>query len=371
MRVLIVIDSLGTGGAEKSMVELAKYLVQNNSQVMFVCSDYREVSYDEEIRKFKIPIFYLKRKKFFSKVIELNSIIKKFEPDIIHSVLFRSNILIRFCKLFFKNPVVIQSLVNTPYSKERKKDSKLSWRKFMLAKQLDKWTARIIPSYYHAITTTVLNHYKLIYNIGDNFRIIYRGRKKNNFIEHEVESEFVVINVGRQEFAKGQINLIKAMKYIEDQYGIYDIKLQILGFEGKSSDNLVNYINENNLHNRLEIAGFVRNVEKRLSTSSVFAFPSYYEGLGGALIEAFAAGLPCVCSDLPVLKEVVGDPKGALFCPPGDYKCLGDQIVKLYKDEKLRMALGEISLKRFESAFILDEINKEIIEMYEDCLNQL
>src|SRR5690606_34631616 len=111
--------------------------------------------------------------------IELTKYLNQKEPDIIHSVLVSSNILVRLSRNFSKKGIVVQSLVNTPYSLERKKDSKLSWQKFMLAKQFDIWTARLYPSFYHPITRTVLEHYKPLYNISDNYQIIYRGRNEN------------------------------------------------------------------------------------------------------------------------------------------------------------------------------------------------
>src|SRR5690606_20773251 len=111
---------------------------------------------------------------------------------------------------------------------------------------------------------------------------------------------------GRQEFAKGQIDILKALIYIEKQYHINDINLEIIGREGEYSDRLKKYITENHLEERIIVPGFVTDVEKRLAKAHIFVFPSYYEGLGGALVEAFAAKLPCVCSSIPVLKEVVG-----------------------------------------------------------------
>lgn len=369
MKILIVIDSLGTGGAEKSMVEYAKFLKLEGHDVMFICQDKRKISYEEEVKKHEIEVKFLEQKFFFKKAKEIASYIKTIEPEIIHSVLVRSNILVRLSRNFIRQGKVVQSLVNTPYSLERKKDSKLPWQKFLLAKQFDKWTARLFPSFYHPITNTVLDHYKPIYNIKDNYQIIYRGRNENrNYTQKRSSSNFLLINVGRQEFAKGQIHLLQALNYLETKYNIKEIHLKILGFEGKSSKDLQQYVKDNNLEDRVEIPGFVRNVEDELSNSSAFVFPSYYEGLGGALIEAFAAGLPCICTDLPVLKEVVGKQDGALFCAPGDYKCLAEQILKLYKDENLRASLSQYSYNRFKTEFQLDEINNQMLAMYKNVL---
>ncbi|AVR46900.1 hypothetical protein C7S20_17435 [Christiangramia fulva] len=369
MKIMIVIDSLGTGGAEKSMVVYAKFLKKESHDVIFICRDKREVSYEEEVRKFGINIRFLQNKGLFSKVHELSTHIEEFKPEIIHSVLVSSNILVRLSRSFTKKGKVIQSLVNTPYSQERKKDSRLSWQKFLLAKQFDLWTARLYPSFYHSITETVLDHYRPIYRIKNNYQIIFRGRNENKNLKMDKGNHrFTLINVGRQEFAKGQIILLKALKYLETEYGITEIYLKILGFEGKCSKNLQDFVLKAELQDRVQIPGFVKNVEEELSKSSVFVFPSYYEGLGGALIEAFAAQLPCICSDLPVLREVVGDEKGALFCAPGDFKCLAEQILKLYNNKDLRDSLSQYSYSRFKKAFQLNAINKQMFGMYKRVL---
>lgn len=377
MKVLILINSLGAGGAERSMVEFAKFLYQKeNVSVQFACLERRkkELGLEEEVEKYGIKTYYFRGKgsyraktKFFYKTIV------EVDPDVIHSVLAQSNFILRFTKLFYnlKNISTVQSLVNTPYSLERKKDSNLSWQKFQLAKQLDKWTARITPNiFYHAITKEVLKHYKPLFKIKDNYEIIYRGRYENkNLKKVDSSPKFTLINVGRQEFAKGQIDILKALKHIRDVYGENKIYLQILGRPGEYSDRLHTYIEENKLNDQVELHGFVNDVEKRLVEADVFVFPSYYEGLGGALLEGFAARLPCICSNIPVLKEVVGDDNGALFCEPGDYKKLAENILKLYKDKELREDLGEYSFRRFQENFRMETVNQQMLEMYQNLQN--
>ncbi len=368
MRIIFFIDSLGTGGAEKSMVELAKYLIKDHN-VTFLCLDQREVSHEKEVLANHINIIYIKERRFLSKLKFLINFINDENPDIVHSVLVRSHILLRLSRIFINKPAYVQSLVNTPYSLERRKDSKLPWYKFILAKQLDVLTAKCFPSYYHSITRSVLEHYKPLYSIKNNYKIIYRGRNENKFLEGSNNtSTFNMINVGRQEFAKGQILILQALNYLESEFNIRNIYLIILGFKGKYSDNLQDYIESNNLEERVEIRGFVPDVEKQLVKANIFVFPSYYEGLGGSLIEAFAAKLPCVCSDIPVLREVVGNKDGALFSPPGDYMELAKNILKLYKDEDLRNKLSAHSYTRFQEAFKLETINQEMLAMYQELI---
>jgi len=372
MKILIFINSLGAGGAERSMVEFAKFL--NNEKdvsVKFVCLKHKKIGLEEEVEASGLETIYFEGEGgFISKILFLNRIINKENPDIIHSVLAETNFVLRFSRLFLRKAKVVQSLVSTPYSLERKKDNKLSWKKFQLVKSLDKWTARITPDiFYHAITKEVYEHYKYLFNIKDNFKIIYRGRYENMHIGLISKKDiFVLINVGRQEFAKGQIDILKALLYLREEHNVKNIKLEILGRPGQSSVKLNNFILENKMSDQVKIEGFVSDVASRLVNSHVFIFPSYYEGLGGALIEAFSAKLPCICSDIPVLREVVGKEDGALFSPPGDYKELAENILKLYRNEELRNKLSTHSYSRFQEAFRMETINKEMLNMYKEIL---
>lgn len=369
MKILFLIDSLGTGGAENSMVKLAKFIKSEGHNVTFLCLDRREVSHEMDVIENGIEVIYINKEGFLLQLVFLIKYIKKEQPDIIHSVLFRSDILLRVSRIFSQKIIVVQSLVSTPYSSVRRKDRNVPKFKLILAKQLDIWTARILPSYYHSISKTVFDHYKEIFKIKRNYRIIYRGRCENKHVPQKDDSQFLLMNVGRQEFAKGQIDILKALKHLYDNLltsELRNVKIQILGFEGKSSKNLIEFIKENDLQNEVEIIGYVNNVEQRIVNADVFLFPSYYEGLGGSLIEAFAAKLPCICSDIPVLREVVGNEKGALFCKPGDYVDLANKIFELYRDKDLRNSLKNYSFTRFKNSFEIDTIHFEMLEMYKD-----
>jgi glycosyltransferase involved in cell wall biosynthesis len=73
--------------------------------------------------------------------------------------------------------------------------------------------------------------------------------------------------------------------------------------------------------NQVVTAGYLADDEVRriVAGAAVLAFPSSAEGFGLPPLEAFAAGVPVVASDLPVLREVLGDdPRRATFVPVGD-----------------------------------------------------
>ena len=374
MKIIILINSLGAGGAERSMVEFARFLhEQNDTVVKFVCLERREIGLEKEVASLGIPvIFYNGNNNYYSKINFFSNLLSEENPDIIHSVLAQSNLVARGARLKYKKGKLIQSLVNTPYSLERKKDTKLPWYKFQLAKKIDVWSARILnQTFYHAITAEVLEHYRSLFKIKDNYKIIYRGRHKNPYAGSPKNSEkFLIVNSGRQEFAKGQIDILKALKYLRDEKGVTDIKFMLLGRKGHYTEILEDFVSKNKLENMIDFPGFVDDVEKRLATAHAFVFPSYYEGLGGALIEAFSANLPCACSNIQVLKEVVGSEDGALFSAPGNFEVLADNILKLHNDKGLREKLGDYAYQRFQQAFQMEKINLEMLAMYNEVLKK-
>ena len=68
----------------------------------------------------------------------------------------------------------------------------------------------------------------------------------------------------------------------------------------------------------VKLAGVRRDVARLLKAADVFVFPSRFEGLPGATIEALAAGLPVVASDLPSIREIAAACGGIALCPIDD-----------------------------------------------------
>src|SRR5207237_5435434 len=84
--------------------------------------------------------------------------------------------------------------------------------------------------------------------------------------------------------------------------------------------------------------------------ADAFAFPSVKEGFGLVVLEALAAGLPVVASDIPVFAEYLEDGRSALLVPPGDAGALAGALDRLAGDPRLRRRLaagGRPLLDRF------------------------
>jgi glycosyltransferase involved in cell wall biosynthesis len=101
---------------------------------------------------------------------------------------------------------------------------------------------------------------------------------------------------------------------------------------------------------RVELRGFVDDAALRslYAGATALVFPSRYEGFGLPPLQALAAGLPVVASDIPVLREVLGE--CALFAPAGDPESFAAQLQAVISGDVLvrqKRDAGRMHARRF------------------------
>jgi glycosyltransferase involved in cell wall biosynthesis len=110
------------------------------------------------------------------------------------------------------------------------------------------------------------------------------------------------------------------------------------------------------------VRGNVPQARDEIARLSIVVQPSLREGLPLSLLEAMAAGVPVVASDLPGCRELIGD-AGALV-PPGDSEALANSVGRLIADEGERDALGAAGQLRvrttFSRAAMIDAYEREL-----------
>ncbi|MBM3309248.1 MAG: glycosyltransferase family 4 protein [Candidatus Altiarchaeales archaeon] len=118
----------------------------------------------------------------------------------------------------------------------------------------------------------------------------------------------------------------------------------------------------------VRFAGVVEGKEKveELVNSDIFILPSYNEGMPLAILEAMAAGLPVVASNVGSIPEVIEENVNGFLITPGDWKTLADKILALAGSKELRMRMGDNNRKKTIQydlntiAAKLDSIYKEV-----------
>lgn len=103
--------------------------------------------------------------------------------------------------------------------------------------------------------------------------------------------------------------------------------------------------------------------------TDIACLPSYREGLPKSLLEAAAAGLPIVTTDVPGCREAVRDGDNGLLVPVCDKDALADALSRLLSDRELRSRMGQRGRERAESEFSLEQVIGETLSVYRELMH--
>ena len=169
--------------------------------------------------------------------------------------------------------------------------------------------------YNHSLKLHAKNKYK-IDGIGVDFKrfdLIDKELIRNN-LRRQIginNDDFLIISVGELSKRKNHIVILKALNKLNNP----NIKLVLCG-EGDEKRKLEKYCKRNDLEKNVLFLGFRKDVNEILTCGDLFIFPSLWEGLGLAGIEAMYSGLPIIASNRQGIKDYVIDGKtGFLFEP--------------------------------------------------------
>ena len=118
----------------------------------------------------------------------------------------------------------------------------------------------------------------------------------------------------------------------------------------------------------VELWGFRNDMLKVFSEADIVCLPSYREGLPKALLEAMAAGLPCVTTDVPGCREAIRDGETGFLVPPKDPKALANALQVLIQDTALRKQMGRRGRVQALNEFSSSIICEQTLQLYKKLL---
>jgi len=192
-----------------------------------------------------------------------------------------------------------------------------------------------------AVRNSLIKNYAL--RPGKVF-LVYNGIEVEKFKSRGAPvggEEKVVLYVGRLDREKGLQTLIEAGAALKSS-GV-DFRLVVVG-GGDYYDELVRYAGALGLTDSVKFLGPVdyEQVPNYYQAADIFVLPSKaLEGLPMTIIEAMAAGLPVIASDLGGIPEAVVDGEAGILVEPGNVEKLLNALTKLLTDDKLRQRMGE------------------------------
>ena len=380
MKILHAITSIDKGGAENHLTSLAKIQKDNHFDVNIFYttkSDYWKSFYATNGIRVHKSCYVLRANliskiiKFYSDIIELIEINKRFKPDVIHAHLPYMELVVFFSSFFIshKFKFIISKHVDNVFFKgsDGQKKSLLG---SLFARIIAYRSDRII-----AISKSVKNF--LISNyVGINKKkisVVYYGldkilvktKKKNTKINFRKKfkvkkNEIFIGCIARLVPQKSLTTLIDAIQVYKRNK---NIKLVIAG-SGNLKEELINYSNSKKLQSNIIWVDFIDDTDGFLKSIDIFALSSLYEGFGLVFLEAMYCKKPIIGTKTSAIKEVVKDKLNGILVPINNSQKISKAIEKL-ENKQLRNKYGLSGYEILRKKFPLIKMFNETKKVYE------
>lgn len=361
IRVLHVIPTLGRGGAERQLVSL---VTNANAEEHIVCYLRRPSDFAEELRNNGHVVVCLEAAgsaKWLKGASRLSKLLKLYRPAIVQTWLLDASISARLSQILGPRVPLVTALQNADYEPENIRAANWPRMKVSNLRRLDHLTARWTTPRFVACSNLVKKSAQEHLGIPESsLEVIYNSVDPETLHCQPGEPQklrkslaippdgVVFLNVGRLDPQKGQEYLLRAFQKVAA--AAPNAFLVILG-EGPLREPLTALAKGLGITDRVRFPGRRPDVGAFLEMADVFVFPSLFEGLGLALVEAMFKKLPCIVSRIDVLLEVIADRESGLVVAPGSVDELADAMIRLHDDPVLRKALGaqaeQIAAARF------------------------
>ena len=320
MKILHVITSLQTGGAEKLMVDLLPQLRDFGDEIDLLLFNGTRTPFYKELKQNGINIHHLSIGGNVYNPLNIFRLIKFTKKyDIVHTHNTACQYYVPLAKIISRAKC---KLITTEHStNNRRRDSKIF-------RFLDKF----IYKKYQSIISISENATDALKNfIGKNYNIITieNGIDLSKFqtlgeADFTMSERIITMVAGFRE-AKDQDTLIKAITMLPNEY-----KLWLVG-DGERRSILENLVSKLRINDRVKFLGVRSDIPQILEQSHIIVLSSHWEGLSLSCIEGMASSRPFIASDVNGLRDIVGD-YGVLF-PHQDYKTLANEIQSLCNNQ--------------------------------------
>ena len=171
----------------------------------------------------------------------------------------------------------------------------------------------------------------------------------------------VIGSVGWLTDIKGHRFLVDAVARLKEEHP--HLHLVILG-SGGQYDALLHQAGKAGISQSVHLVGHREDVERALAGMDGFVLPSLNEGMGRALVEAMAAGLPVIASRVGGIPALIEDEKNGLLVPAGDSLALAVAVRRILSDPLWARTLGQNAMQSIGTAYGVPAMVRAIESIY-------
>lgn len=351
VRIGFCITELDPGGAERALVRIVTGLDRQRWSPHVYCLAQRgPLAGDLEAAGIPVTCLGARSGADVCVVMRLASALRRFRPDIVQTFMFHGNMVGRLAARWARVPVVVGGV--------RVVEPDARWRM-----RLDRWTNHLV-SHTVCVSHAVAELYREMGYRGDQLTVVSNGVDVERFAQASpadlrqfgIPSDAkTVLFVGRLHPQKGWPHLLAAFdRVVRDNNDGNKSHLLIVG-DGPDRDALVAEVRRRGLDERVHLAGWQPDVAPLLRAADVFVLSSQWEGMPNVLLEAMAAGLPCVAANVEGVDELIIPGETGLLVEPGDEQALAAQIIALLSDPSAASRIAAAGQAHVRGHFTWDQ----------------
>jgi len=368
IRLLIVLNTLGAGGAETQLSRIATRLNKNIFDVQVVYYNKIGLAHPAEILiKAGIKVTYLDRPKWgrILYLFKAAAFMKRNKIDIVHAWHGTANYYATIPAIMARVPVILGGL-------RGKHDSDFGW---ILKSIVNIWCALWVTN---AKSIKEIALHKMKFVDGKKIIVIPNGLEINDnniskqdsttFFDHFRTERPVIGTVSRLDPIKNLMLFIHMARQLIQQG--YEADFWIIG-EGPMRSEIESAIEKYSLKNYVKMFGYRTDIALALSKMDVFVLTSDSEGCPNVLLEAMQASLPIVSTNCSSLEQMVEQGINGYTVPVGDLTSLVEKVQSILSNPEKRKVLGINSRQIIKQRFELSIIVKQFEQVYLNCLTKL
>ena len=374
--LVLVVDDLGYGGAERQVIELANNLDKSRFNV-HVCSLSEHLPLRDQLNILKTNLHVVERKfRFdFTVVLRLAHLLRKLKADIVHGYLFGAEIASRLAGSFAGTCAIIGSERNANRVEMEKSN--------ILAYKLTQRWVDIIIANSNAGTES---HRKIFGFPASNYRVVHNGVDVERFKPLDskiIRDKFAIPDkcpvIGCFANFKKQKNhamLFRAFRLVLDS--LPDTRLLVVGERPTDSrgkldsykNHLYHLIDDLGIRYRCIFMGHQSNTEQIYPVCNITALSSLHEGIPNVLLESMACGVPVVATNICDNKYIIKNGETGFLIDVGDERTMAERMKTLLIDTQLRQEMGQKARNWMIKEFSVKRLAEKMEAVYTELLNK-
>lgn len=348
MNILHIIPTLGMGGAEKLLVDSLKYYKKHGVTCTVAVLTHADDVYGENIKQQGIELIISKEKSNYSikNVLFIKRILEQRKYDVVHCHLYAAQL---FTPLALKLSSYRPAFLTTEHSTSNRRRA-IPIFKFFDKKMYKAYDQIICISNATKQSLTdylpLLNEKLVVIENGIDVEP-FQQVEPINWLEvlEDYQGEKIVLMVASLRKEKDPFTLIKAARLLGPNYRVVFVGDGALVEEAQA------LVRNENIGN-VCFLGKRKDVPSLMKAADIFVLSSHWEGFGLVVVEAAAAGLPIVASDVPGLRDIVLSLGGRLF------------EVQNAKDLANQIEQAEQQQTQFDSRYEIESMVLKYIQVY-------